>query len=77
MNKVKYNNIQIEEWGADAVKAAISKTDTLHAFIDKNDKRPFWDGEVFIYKSNDWRNINFIGKVQVQVKGKLLVLKIF
>lgn len=70
MNKVKYNNIQIEEWGADAVKAAISKTDTLHAFIEKNDKRPFWDGEVFIYKSNDWRNINFIGKVQVQVKGK-------
>ena len=38
--------------------------------IEKNDKRPFWDGEVFIYKSNDWRNINFIGKVQVQVKGK-------
>lgn len=69
MNKVKYNTIQIEEWGADAVKAVISKTDTLHSYIEKNDKRPFWDGEVFIYKSNDWRNINFIGKVQVQVKG--------
>lgn len=73
MKKNQYNNTQIEQWAIDAVGNALSKTDTLRRFLKENDKTPLWDGDVFIYKSNDWENENFIGKVSVQLKGKLAI----
>lgn len=71
MKKNQYNNTQIEQWAIDAVGNVLSKTDTLCRFFKENDKTPLWDGEVFIYKSNDWKNETLIGKVGVQLKGKL------
>ncbi len=71
MKNNQYNNTQIEQWGVDAVGNALSVTDTLRRFFKENDKTPLWDGEVFIYKSNNWNNENLIGKVSVQLKGKL------
>lgn len=73
MKKNQYNNTQIEQWAVDAVGNALSKTDTLCRFFKENDKTPLWDGEVFIYKSNDWKNETLIGKVSVQLKGKLAI----
>lgn len=46
-------------------------TDTLSQFIDENDKTPSWDGSVIIYKNNKRENSNIIGKVAIQVKGRL------
>lgn len=71
MKTKQCNDTQIEQWGVDAVANALSVTDTLQRFFKENDKTPLWDGEVFIYKNNDWNNENLIGKVSVQLKGKL------
>lgn len=71
MKTKQCNDTQIEQWGVDAVANALSVTDTLQRFFKENDKTPLWDGEIFIYKNNGWKNENFIGKVSVQLKGKL------
>lgn len=71
MKDYQYNSDQIEQWGADAVGAVLSQTDTLRRFIKENDKTPLWDGYVIIYKSSNWTKENIIGTVSVQVKGKL------
>lgn len=68
----KYNTTQIEQWGVDAVANVLSQTDTLRRFIKENDKTPLWDGEIFIYNDNNWNNENLVGKVSVQVKGKVV-----
>lgn len=75
MTNHKYNTTQIEQWGVDAVGNILSQTDTLHRFIKENDKTPLWDGEVFIYNDNNWNNNNLIGRVSVQVKGKVVPKK--
>jgi len=71
MKDYQYNSDQIEQWGADAVGAVLSQTDTLRRFIKENDKTPLWDGIVIIYKSSNWTKENIIGTASVQVKGKL------
>ena len=65
------DNKQIEEWGVIAVKNCLSMTDTLSQFIDENDKTPSWDGSVIIYRNNKRINSDIVGKVAVQVKGRL------
>src|SRR5690554_3251285 len=72
MKKNPPNNKQIEQWAVDAIGNALSTTDTLDRFIKENDKTPLWDGEVFIYKNNNWINKNLVGKTSVQIKGKLV-----
>lgn len=75
MTHYKYNTTQIEQWGVDAVANVLSQTNTLRRFIKENDKTPLWDGEVFIYNDSNWDNDNLIGKVSVQVKGKVVSKK--
>lgn len=75
MANYKYNTTQIEQWGVDAVANVLSQTDTLRRFIKENDKTPLWDGEVFIYNDNNWNNENLVGKVSIQVKGKVVPKK--
>lgn len=64
--------MDIEEIAVLAVKNEIIKYSDLVAYIDSKDKMPIWDGNIFIYKSNSEhkKNNEFLGKVQVQVKGK-------
>lgn len=68
---MEFNNKQIEELATNAVKECLLQTDTLSQFIKENDKTPTWDGDVIIYKNNDWTKTNIIGQIKVQVKGKL------
>ena len=75
MNKDQYNATQIEQWGVDAVGVTLSHTDTLRCSLNVNDKIPIWDGDVLIYKSNKQNNDNLVGKVSVQLKGKLATKK--
>ncbi|MCK9300388.1 MAG: hypothetical protein M0P23_03315, partial [Bacteroidales bacterium] len=77
MDGVHYNDIQIEQWGSDAVGVALSHTDTLQRFFKENDKTPLWDGQVIIYKNQKWNKKNLLGKVSVQLKGKLAPKKDF
>ncbi len=51
-----------------AVKAAIAKTDYLVDY--SKDKEPIWDGSIYAYSSKKKRNVDWVGKAPVQVKGK-------
>ncbi len=72
MRNTKYNNEQIEDWATIAVKNCLSMTDTLRQYIKENDKTPSWDGDVLIYKNNNTDKKDIIGKITVQVKGKMV-----
>lgn len=58
-----------EKLATSAVKATISKTSHLKAFIPDEDKEPCWDGEILLYESDDYSKHN-IKKISTQVKGK-------
>lgn len=64
------NTKDIEELATNAVKKSILTTKLLSANIYENDKNPLWDGEVYIYKSEQKTNADFCGKVPLQIKGK-------
>lgn len=60
----------IETISVNAVRDSIVMSEYLDQFIPDNDKEPFWDGAVYIYKSDDHKKENFQGRVPVQVKGQ-------
>lgn len=62
---------KIEELAAIAVKGSILKTDTLSQFITENDKTPSWDGFILLYNDSNKNKSSILGRVDVQVKGKL------
>lgn len=51
-----------------AVEDLIDSNDYLISDINKDDKKPLWDGEIFVYSNEDGKNENIIGRVPVQVK---------
>lgn len=61
----------IETLSVNAVRDSIVMSDFLDQFIPDNDKEPFWDGGVYIYKSKQHTKENFKGRMPVQVKGKV------
>lgn len=66
------NNKAIETLAIDAVRDSITATEILDQFIADNDKEPSWDGFIYVYKEKRHCTDNFIGRVPVQVKGKLV-----
>lgn len=48
----------------------IENNNTLKPFFSDNDKTPLWDGQIFIYKSNDKKIDNWDDKLYVQIKGR-------
>lgn len=65
------NSKRVESRAVCEVGVAIEKSDRLEAYITKNDKTPSWDGEVLVYRDSSESKDNIIGKVPVQVKGKV------
>lgn len=62
---------KIEQAAINAISDLITdKCPLLIANMATNDKTPLTDGDISIYKTEDTKNENFIGKVPVQVKGK-------
>lgn len=61
----------IETLAVSAVRDSIVLSNYLDQFIPDNDKEPFWDGGVYIYKNKDHTKENFKGRMPVQVKGKV------
>lgn len=51
------NTRDIEELATNAVKKSILTSKLLSANIYENDKNPLWDGEVYIYKSEQKTNV--------------------
>ena len=63
------NRKAIETISVNAVRDSIVMSDYLDQFIPDNDKEPFWDGSVYIYKNKEHKKENFTGRMPVQVKG--------
>ena len=61
---------KIEKAAVGAVRAYVDSCPRLDSIINENDKTPFWDGDIFVYKSKSIANENFYGRVPVQVKGR-------
>ncbi len=61
----------IETLSVDAVRNSVATSEYLDQYIPDNDKEPFWDGGIYIYKNKDHNNDNFKGRLPVQVKGKV------
>ncbi len=64
-------NKDIEEFAIDAVKKSVRLTQVLEQYIPENDKEPSWDGKVYIYNNEKKLKSDLIGRVDVQVKGKI------
>lgn len=64
--------MNIEKIATAALNGYISTSDYLSPFISEGDKEPFWDGNIYIYKNKNNNNENFINRVPIQVKGKVI-----
>jgi hypothetical protein len=61
----------IETISINAVRNSIVTSDFLDQSIADNDKEPSWDGFVYIYSDKIKKKDKLIGRMSVQVKGKI------
>lgn len=61
----------IETISVNAVRNSIVTSPFLDQFIADNDKEPSWDGNVYIYKDKSKKKCTLLGRLPVQIKGKL------
>lgn len=52
------------------VKLALRATGIIDPYINEGDKTPSWDGELFVYKSENFSKQNLRDVIPVQVKGR-------
>ena len=57
LNQTKYDNVKVVIIGQDP-------------YINEGDKTPSWDGELFVYNSEDFNKNNLKFVIPVQVKGR-------
>jgi hypothetical protein len=64
---------KIESIIVSQVKIILLQSNIIKPYINENDKTPFWDGNLFIYKkpnkNYDLRNEDYLDKIPVQIKG--------
>lgn len=63
------DNVDIERKAVRAVGDYIDSCPQMRSYIADNDRTPIWDGDIFVYSSDDKTNASFYGRVPVQVKG--------
>ena len=61
---------KVEEEAVGIVRSYINKCPLLKAYIDQNDKTPFWDGDIFVYNQDKNTKVDFVGRLPLQVKGR-------
>lgn len=62
----------IEEKAILDFKNYIWGSKVISPYIAENDKEPFWDGGVYLYKDIKDKKESFLGRIPVQLKGKLV-----
>lgn len=62
-------NIFIEKFAVTAISQYMMDCKVLVPYIDDNDKTPMWDGDIYIYNSEEINNENFKGRYPLQIKG--------
>lgn len=60
----------IEGNAVDYVKLALRATGRIDPYIKEADKTPSWDGELFVYNSDNFNKSNLKSIIPVQVKGR-------
>ncbi len=60
----------IEGNAVDYVKLALRATGIIDPYIKEADKTPSWDGELFVYNSDNFNKSNLKAIIPVQVKGR-------
>lgn len=61
--------MDLEKLATSAIEKEIAKTDLLSSFINSGDRKPCWDGHIYIHEDKKKTKKN-IKKVAAQVKGK-------
>lgn len=61
--------MEIEKIAISAIEVSIGKTDQLTSFINRGDKEPCWDGNIYIHENKNHTKKN-IKKVSTQIKGE-------
>lgn len=64
------NSIKIEKSAILALKKIICLHGKMNELLNEDDKEPSWDGDIFVYSSEDLKVENIIYKIPTQVKGK-------
>lgn len=61
---------KIESIAVNTVSQEIDGCDLLHPCLATNDKIPFFDGHILLYKEPKQANANYDGRIPVQIKGR-------
>lgn len=64
------NNVKIEKGAILKLQNMIYEHDLMHEQLQECDKEASWDGDILLYRENDFRVENIEYKIPVQVKGK-------
>lgn len=64
------NSKNIEREATIKIESMANSTMKIEPDVNSNDTKISFDGELVVYNSEDLRKSNFIGKIQIQVKGK-------
>lgn len=65
------DKLLIEGASINNLEKVLMKTQRIQSNIQKNDKIPSWDGELIVYKSEDFNKSNIMGNIRIQVKGSI------
>lgn len=60
---------KIEELAVIYFNLEIAKFDCLQGDLSTMDKRPVWDGHIFVYKNGSHKVADLLGRIPVQIKG--------
>lgn len=62
----------IEEKAINKLKEFIEDSKAISQFVNDNDKEPCWDGHLYLYCDGKRDKTHLIGRVPVQIKGKVV-----
>ena len=62
--------MDIESLAVSKIREMLARCPHLQAIIESNDKTPFTDGHINLYKTPSWKKEDRIGLISVQVKGR-------
>lgn len=73
MKYINFSNKELENISTTAINRLCMETRRIDAYIEKNDKTPSWDGELFFYNERDYnkdlKKCQLIKKIPIQIKA--------
>ncbi len=64
------NNSRIEQFAITELKRKLLQVKNIDPYISEGDREPFFDGHIYVYKSNDIKNENYLDRIPIQIKGR-------